>query len=175
MITQEQFLKKELEMNLTMKNANFVALAEQVHDYVGKYHFETILDFGCGTGVYSEVARSNGVNVLAMDIFKIHRDYCKANYPLLKVIARPKEADLMYFIEVAEHMTDEEIKTAISDVNPNLILFSSTPYSNEYDKDWGHINIKQESEWVFQFERMGYTLIDKPQTPTLWALMFKKI
>ena len=162
-------------MNLTMQNPDFVALAEQVHNYVKKYQFENIIDFGCGTGVYSEVARKNGENVLAMDIFKIHRDYCKANYPLLKVIAKPKKADLMYFIEVAEHMTDEEIEVAVKAVNPNLILFSSTPNTTENDEAWGHINIKQELEWVKHFEQMGYTLIDKPQTPTLWALMFKKI
>jgi 2-polyprenyl-3-methyl-5-hydroxy-6-metoxy-1,4-benzoquinol methylase len=81
----------------------------------------------------------------------------------------------MYFIEVAEHMTDQEIEVAVNAVNPNLILFSSTPNTTENDADWGHINIKQEDEWVNHFERMGYTLIDKPQTPTLWALMFKKI
>jgi 2-polyprenyl-3-methyl-5-hydroxy-6-metoxy-1,4-benzoquinol methylase len=175
MITQEEFLNAELEMNLTMQNPDFVALAEHVSNYVRKYQFRTILDYGCGTGVYSEVARKNGENVLAMDIFKSHRDYCKANYPLLKVIARPKPADLMYFIEVAEHMTDEEIEVAVSAVNPNLILFSSTPNITENDADWGHINIKQEDEWVNHFEKMGYKLIDKPQTPTLWALMFKKI
>jgi 2-polyprenyl-3-methyl-5-hydroxy-6-metoxy-1,4-benzoquinol methylase len=175
MITQEEFLNAELEMNLTMQNPDFVALAEHVYNYVRKYQFDTILDYGCGTGVYSEVARRNGENVLAMDIFKSHRDYCKANYPLLKVIARPKPADLMYFIEVAEHMTDQEIEVAVKAVNPNLILFSSTPNTTENDADWGHINIKQEDEWVNHFEKMGYKLIDKPQTPTLWALMFKKI
>jgi 2-polyprenyl-3-methyl-5-hydroxy-6-metoxy-1,4-benzoquinol methylase len=175
MITQEEFLNAELEMNLTMQNPDFVALAEHVYNYVRKYQFDTILDYGCGTGVYSEVARRNGENVLAMDIFKSHRDYCKANYPLLKVIARPKPADLMYFIEVAEHMTDQEIEVAVNAVNPNLILFSSTPNTTENDADWGHINIKQEDEWVNHFEKMGYKLIDKPQTPTLWALMFKKI
>jgi hypothetical protein len=177
MITQEEFLKAELEMNLTMDNPDFVALAESVLDYVIKYKdWETLIDYGCGTGVYSEVARDRGsFPVYALDIFKTHRDYCKKQYPDLKVIARPVKADLMYFIEVAEHMTDEEIKKAINAIDPNYILFSSTPNTTDWDLDWGHINIKQEPEWVELFKGLGYKMIDKPNTPTEWSLMFQKI
>lgn len=175
-ITEKEFLEAELNtLNLTMNNPDFVALAQQVADYLKQYHPDTVIDFGCGTGVYSEVMRQNGFNILAQDIFKSHRDYCKENYPDLKVVARPKDADLMLFIEVAEHMTDEEIKEAIQKINPFLILFSSTPETTDFDQDWGHINIKQENEWVFFWENLGYTLIDYPKTPTLWALMLEKI
>jgi 2-polyprenyl-3-methyl-5-hydroxy-6-metoxy-1,4-benzoquinol methylase len=178
MITQEEFLKAELEMNLTMDNPDFVALAESVFKYVHGYRWDNLIDYGCGTGVYSEVARrrylSNDV-VYALDIFKPHRDYCKKQYPDLKVIARPVKADLMYFIEVAEHMTDEEIKKAINAIDPNYILFSSTPNTTDWDLDWGHINIKQEPEWVELFKGLGYKVIDKPNTPTEWSLMFQKI
>jgi 2-polyprenyl-3-methyl-5-hydroxy-6-metoxy-1,4-benzoquinol methylase len=178
MITQEEFLKAELEMNLTMDNPDFVALAESVFDYVHDYDWENLIDYGCGTGVYSEVARRmNLLNnvVFALDIFKPHRDYCKKQYPLLKVIAKPVKADLMYFIEVAEHMTDQEIEKALKAIDPKYILFSSTPNKTDWDLDWGHINIKQEHEWVELFKALGYKVIDKPQTPTLWALMFQKI
>jgi 2-polyprenyl-3-methyl-5-hydroxy-6-metoxy-1,4-benzoquinol methylase len=183
MITQEEFLKAELEMNLTMDNPDFVALAESVLTYVSIYPFTSIIDYGCGTGVYSEIARkgisytdgNGGLPVYALDIFKTHRDYCKKQYPDLKVIARPVKADLMYFIEVAEHMTDEEIKKAINAIDPNYILFSSTPNTTDWDLDWGHINIKQEPEWVELFKGLGYKVIDKPNTPTTWSLMFQKI
>jgi hypothetical protein len=181
MITQEEFLKAELEMNLTMDNPDFVALAESVSDYVNNnYGFYSLIDYGCGTGVYAEIARKKqffriDVEVYALDIFKPHRDYCKKQYPLLKVIARPVKADLMYFIEVAEHMTDQEIERALKSIDPNYVLFSSTPNKTDWDLDWGHINIKQEPEWVELFKGLGYKVIDKPQTPTLWALMFQKI
>lgn len=175
-ITEKEFLEAELNtLNLTMNNPDFVALAQQVADYLKQYQPDTVIDFGCGTGVYSEVMRRNGFNIVAQDIFKSHRDYCKANYPDLKVIARPIDADLMLFIEVAEHMEDEEIKEAIQKINPFFILFSSTPETTDFDIEWGHVNIKQENEWVFFWQNLGYTLIDYPKTPTLWALMLKKI
>ena len=181
MITQEEFLKAEIEMNLTMDNPDFVALAESVSDYVNtKYSFNSLIDYGCGTGVYAEVVRKKSffcldVDVYALDIFKPHRDYCKKQYPDLKVIAKPVKADLMYFIEVAEHMTDKEIEKALKAIDPNYILFSSTPNTTDWDLDWGHINIKQEPEWVELFKGFGYKVIDKPKTPTTWSLMFQKI
>jgi len=175
-ITEEEFLKAEIEsLNLTFANADFVALAQEVSDYLHKFKPKSILDFGCGTGVYSEVLRLNGFEVTAQDIFKSHRDYCKENYPRLKVLQKPKEANLMLWIEVAEHMTDEEISKALKAVNPNIILFSSTPETTDFDADWGHINIKNEKDWIAMFKELGYKLIEKPKTPTLWALTFQKI
>jgi 2-polyprenyl-3-methyl-5-hydroxy-6-metoxy-1,4-benzoquinol methylase len=178
MITEKEFLEAELLMNLTMNNPDFVALAKSVSDYVNdNYLFDTLIDYGCGTGVYSEVVRKSGFvnNVYALDIFKPHRDYCKEQYHNLKVIARPVKADLMYFIEVAEHMTDQEIQKALNAIDPKYILFSSTPETTEWDLDWGHINIKQEPEWIAMFETLGYKVIDKPNTPTTWALMLERI
>lgn len=174
-ITQEEFLKAEIElMNLTMQNPDFVGLAQSVANYLKKYKPDTVIDYGCGTGVYSEVLRQNGFNIVALDVFKPHRDYCKANYPDLKVIAKPVDSDLMLFIEVAEHMQDYEIKEAIKKINPFFILFSSTPETTENDILWGHVNIKQENEWIEMWKELGYKVIDKPKTPTLWALMLEK-
>jgi 2-polyprenyl-3-methyl-5-hydroxy-6-metoxy-1,4-benzoquinol methylase len=175
-ISEEDFLKAEIEsLNLTFDNPDFVALAQSVSHYCKKLKAKTVLDFGCGTGVYSEVLRQNGFDITAQDIFKSHRDYCKANYPNLKVLLKPKPADLMIWIEVAEHMTDDEVEKALKAVNPNYILFSSTPHKTELDADWGHINIKQPKEWVSMFKGLGYKIIDEPKTPTLWALTFQKI
>jgi hypothetical protein len=81
----------------------------------------------------------------------------------------------MYFIEVAEHMTDQEIEKALNAIDPKYILFSSTPETTEWDLDWGHINIKQEAEWIAMFETLGYKVIDKPNTPTTWAMMLERI
>ena len=175
-ITEKEFLEAELNtLNLTMNNPDFVELAQQVADYLKKYQPDTVIDFGCGTGVYSEVMRQNDFNIVAQDIFKSHRDYCKDNYPDLKVIARPVKADLMLFIEVAEHMEDQEIQEAVFKINPVFILFSSTPETTDFDIEWGHVNIKQEEQWVEMWKKLGYKVIDKPQTPTLWALMLEKI
>jgi 2-polyprenyl-3-methyl-5-hydroxy-6-metoxy-1,4-benzoquinol methylase len=175
-ITEQEFLRKEVEdMNLTMRNKAFVNLAKSVANYCKKFDAKSVIDYGCGTGVYSEVFRQEGYNVMAQDIFKTHRDYCKEKYPELNVILRLKPAELMLFIEVAEHMTDEEILTGIEQIQPRLIVFSSTSHKTENDEEWGHINIKQEPEWIEFWDTLGYKVIERPQTPTGWTLMLEKI
>ncbi len=175
-ITEEEFLRKEVEeMRLTISNDAFVNLATSVAQYCKKFNAESVIDYGCGTGVYSEVMRQHGYDIMALDVFKSHRDYCKKQYPDLKVIARPKVADLMLFIEVAEHMTDEEIAKAVDFIEPRLIVFSSTPHKTANDEEWGHINIKQEPEWIEFWNMLGYSVLEKPQTPTGWTLMLEKI
>lgn len=175
-LTENEFLQAEIkDFQLTIDNPDFVALAQEVAEYCKKFNPESVLDFGCGTGVYSEIFRREGFNILGQDIFKSHRDYCKENYPLLKVYQKPRQADLMLWIEVAEHMTDQEISKALEVVMPRIILFSSTPDKTSFDADWGHINIKNEKDWIAMFKELGYKLIEKPKTPTLWALTFQKI
>lgn len=175
-ITEQEFLLKELEdMNLTMTNQPFVNLAKSVSNYCKKFNANSVIDFGCGTGVYAEVFRMDGYNIMAQDVFKSHRDYCKENYPELSVILKPKPADLMLFIEVAEHMRDEEIKAAIDIIKPKVILFSSTPHTNENDEAWGHINIRQVAGWLEFWKGLGYKILERPQTPTTWTLTLVKI
>jgi predicted LPLAT superfamily acyltransferase len=53
MITQEEFLKAELEMNLTMDNPDFVALAESVFRYVERYPYATLIDYYCRAAPYN--------------------------------------------------------------------------------------------------------------------------
>jgi len=56
--TEEEFLQAELnDFKLTIDNQDFVALAKEVAEYCKKFKPESVLDYGCGTGVYSEIFR----------------------------------------------------------------------------------------------------------------------
>lgn len=174
-LSEKEVLRVQVEdQKLTLDNIKFFNLAKEVSDYIKKFKPTSVIDYGCGTGAYAEVLRQNGLNVLAQDISRPARDFCKQTYPHLKVIENPIKSELMLFIEVAEHMTDEEIEKAISAIDPKFILFSSTPKKTDNDEAWGHINIKNESEWITLFESMGYKLIAYPKTPTPYAIMFEK-
>jgi 2-polyprenyl-3-methyl-5-hydroxy-6-metoxy-1,4-benzoquinol methylase len=174
-ITPEQFLKTELEeLNLTMKNIRFVKLAESVADFLQSVNPGKIIDYGCGTGVYAEIIRRRGLNITAVDIWKPHRIYCRKNFPELDVRDTPFKADTMLWIEVAEHMTDDEIINVLDIICPRQILFSSTSQITPNDADWGHINIKPQSEWIEFFNKSGYRLHAEPNTPTTWSKFFVK-
>jgi 2-polyprenyl-3-methyl-5-hydroxy-6-metoxy-1,4-benzoquinol methylase len=78
----------------------------------------------------------------------------------------------MLFIEVAEHMTDKELDKLFKSISPKYILFSSTSERTVWDMAWGHINVKEQNEWVTFFENKGYSLVKETNVPTQWSKLF---
>ena len=80
----------------------------------------------------------------------------------------------MLFIEVAEHLTEEQNRNLFKEIRPKYILFSSTPHKNPgFDEDWGHCTILQPEEWLTLFDSMGYEFVRDLSVPTPWAFMLK--
>lgn len=174
MITPEQFLKSEIEWGISATNEAFVELANQTVKQLN-IPFKSVLDFGAGTGVYAEAYRKAGYEVSAYEIWDAHKEYIKTNFPELTIIDKPITTDLMNFIEVAEHMTDKELNSLFKSIKPNYILFSSTSNKTSWDADWGHINVKEQSEWIEYFTKIGYTLIKELNYPTNYTKLWQRI
>ena len=174
-LTEEQFLEKELELGISPFNPKFVANRAKDAQMMAEFKHLKTIDYGCGVGVYSDQFQKAGFDIVAQDISKAHRDFVKKHYPDLKVVARPVKAELMLFIEVAEHMTDEEIKQAIEKIDPEYILFSSTSAKTDYDKIWGHVNIKEQPAWVKFWNELGYKKVKDLTRPTKWTFLLKKL
>lgn len=172
-LTPKQFLEIEIQNGMSADNPAFHELAKQTIAQLKEYDVNTILDFGAGTGVYSNAAQEAGYQVHAFEIWQEHRDYIKIKFPKVKHTTKPINTDAMLFIEVAEHMTDVELQKLMNSITPEIILFSSTPHHNpSFDKDWGHINIKSTEAWDRFFDRCGYTLDKLVKYPTEWSRIY---
>lgn len=172
-IPEEMFLQAELDAGIHHKNESFMGLARSVVTALQNYHFKTVMDYGPGTGTYSLAFQEHGYEVVLWEKFEAHREYLRENLPMLHLIDEPITTDLMLFIEVAEHMTDDELAGLFVQIRPNYILFSSTSERTDWDAAWGHINIKEQSEWVAMFERFGYVIDRSIDVPTSWTKLFK--
>lgn len=172
-IPEEMFLQAELDAGIHHKNDAFMGLARSLVTALQNYRFKTVMDYGPGTGTYSLAFHEAGFEVVLCEKFEAHRQYIRENLPILHLIDEPITTDLMLFIEVAEHMTDEELAGLFVLIKPKYILFSSTSERTDWDAAWGHINIKEQSEWVAMFERFGYVLERNIGIPTAWAKLFK--
>jgi 2-polyprenyl-3-methyl-5-hydroxy-6-metoxy-1,4-benzoquinol methylase len=175
MITPEEFLKCELEWGISATNEAFTDLAKATVSQLRDYDFKSVLDFGAGTGVYAEAYRKAGYDTFAYEIWDAHKNYIKSNFPELTIIDKPITTDLMNFIEVAEHMTDKELNSLFKSIKPNYIIFSSTSNKTDWDADWGHINVKEQSEWIEFFNAKGYTLIKELNYPTNYTKLWERI
>jgi len=174
MITDKEFLEAELAMGVSPLNPAFNELCKLTVKAVEKeVEFKTVLDYGCGVGAYAEQFRLAGYEVSGWEKFNAHKEFIKENLPKLTIVDKPITTDLMVFIEVAEHMTDKELKALFKKISPAHILFSSTSEVTKNDIEWGHINIKQQTEWVEFFELLGYEFVKDMTYPTAWAKLFK--
>lgn len=171
-ISEVDFLKAELDMGIGFHNPLFVKLAEAVAEIVRPLG-STILDYGAGTGVYADAYHRAGMQTYVYEIFEPHRNYIKENAPHLQILDQPIQTDVLSWIEVAEHMTDEEINELFRHIKPKYILFSSTPEHTEWDAEWGHINVKSGEEWDIVMAQYGYIVERNLSLPTPWAKLFR--
>lgn len=173
MISDKEFLETELKMGISYDNPLFVALCKNTATQMQDYPIKSVLDFGAGTGIYSYAYHELGFDVKVFEIWDAHKDYIKEKFPYLEIIDEPITTDLMNFIEVAEHMTNKELNALFKKIKPTYILFSSTSQKTNNDEAWGHINIKQQDEWVKFFAKKGYQLEKELSLPTLYTKLFK--
>ena len=173
MITPKEFLEKELGWGISFDNPDFLNLAKCTADQLKTLPIKSIMDFGAGTGVYSAAFHNAGFETNVYEIWDEHKEYIRKHAPYLNIIDKPITTDLLALIEVAEHMTNKEILSLFKAVKPTYVLFSSTSEKTDYDEQWGHINVKQQADWVLMFKKMGYELDRHLFYPTVYSKLFK--
>jgi 2-polyprenyl-3-methyl-5-hydroxy-6-metoxy-1,4-benzoquinol methylase len=173
--TEKEFLEYELNHGIGMHNEAFRQLASSTVSQIADLPVRTVLDFGAGTGVYSDAFHKAGYDVKACELFQSHRDYMKEHVPHVQILDKPVTTDLLNFIETAEHMTDKELDKLFKTIAPEYILFSSTSQRTPgFDEEWGHVNIKEQPEWDAYFINKGYKLIKPLAYPTNWSKLYGK-
>ena len=170
----------EMQNQIRLDNEGFVnmfrATANKVNSLID---FKTFADVGGGVGTYSLAMKELDKHVTYYDLNKNHFDYAMLHnvanvYKQCDITQTKITADLVACIEVMEHITDEKLHSMISNIECKYFHFSSTPHLDLLDKEWGHINIKQEREWIELFKEHNYELMTQIEVPTKWSLLFKK-
>lgn len=172
-LTPEEFLLTELKMGMSLDNKAFLTLADKTIEQLEYLNCKTILDYGAGIGAYSLASINKGFDTFSYEIWDEHNKYMSDRIKGIKLINKPIETDIMLLIEVAEHMTDDEINELFYYIKPKNILFSSTSETTSFDSAWGHINIKPQEQWIQLFNNFGYKLEKELPYPTSWAKLFK--
>lgn len=154
----------------------FIATANKINSLID---FKTFADIGGGIGTYSLAMKSIDKQVAYYDLNKYHFEYAKQHnvahkYFQCDITDTKIKADLVACIEVMEHITDDKLHQMLDNIECNYFHFSSTPHKTNWDEEWGHINIKQEREWIELFKQHNYELLTQIEVPTQWSLLFKK-
>ena len=170
----------EMQNQIRLDNEGFVnmfrATAKKIAELV---EFKTFADIGGGVGAYSLAMKELNKHVTYYDLNKHHFNYALLNnvanvYKECDITEAIIKAELVACIEVMEHITDDKLHSMLGNIECKYFHFSSTPHLDPLDKEWGHINIKQEAEWIALFKEHNYELMTQIEVPTTWSLLFKK-
>ena len=125
---------------------------------------QTVLDVGCAIGFLIEAFWRKGVRAYGIDISEYAigqvpqdlRSFCRvlsATEPLPEDF--PQTYDLITCIEVLEHLTEPEGRSAINNMasRTSSILFSSTPHDLTEPT---HVNVRPVIYWLQFFAEVGF-------------------
>jgi len=125
---------------------------------------KTVIDIGCGSGIYLKEFLLAGIEILGYDGSlaalegSLVGDKIKL-HDLTKPLVLNKKFDLCLCIEVAEHLpekcSDILIKTIIN-LSDIIIFTAATP--GQGPKSIGHINEQPHEYWVKKFAAFGFIL-----------------
>jgi len=170
----------EMANQIRLDNEGFVNMFRSTANKVAELvEFKTFADIGGGVGTYSLAMKEIDKHVTYYDLNQHHLHYAMLHgvanvYNKCDITETKITADLVACIEVMEHITDYKLQRMLDNINCKYFHFSSTPHTTNFDAEWGHINIKQEAEWIAFFELHNYELLSKIEVPTTWSLLFKK-
>ena len=177
----------ELNAGIHLDNESYVNLFKQTAEEIVKITgAKTFLDCGGGMGAYTKAMLEQGLDCTYVDLNQHHVEYVgKRLKPIhdaqtLNIYHNDftactfKKFDLVASIEVMEHIPDAQLIPFLTNLQCDYFHFSSTPHTTDYDKEWGHINIKTEQRWINLFEKCGFTPYQRIGQPTSWSLLFTK-
>jgi len=165
----EEYFKSNNYANYLSKKERYIKTADELFHILNKfgiiYPDTKILDYGCSVGFLIQGLKKIGCqNVLGYDISEWAAT--EAKKAGCNILESPEgEFDLGIFLDVLEHMTDQQILDLFKNVKIEKILVripcashtNPTIFHLEVSrKDETHINCKTDVEWILFFEKLGY-------------------
>jgi len=123
-----------------------------------------VFDYGCAFGFLLEGFKDQGITAFGYDISEYARNIAKERQNSILDEMTFIKSDLTVFMDVLEHMTDEQIIDTFTYIDSNIIIcripcgYDSEQFYLEISRnDPGHINCKKKDEWKEFLGRFGYT------------------
>jgi SAM-dependent methyltransferase len=165
----EKYYSERNYTNYLDRKGRYVQMARELDEVFQKVeivnHKSKILDFGCAVGFLVSAMDEIGYSsVYGYDISEWAVGVAKSNGCRILNQVRSQSFDLVFFLDVLEHMTDEQIRKEFSR-NKFSSCIVRIPCADEGEtnfhleaskKDETHINCKSASGWMNLFKSLGY-------------------
>lgn len=166
---------------------------------------KSVLEAGSGLGEFIVAASEKGLIVEGFDKNPYLHSYFGGQFPEhkqkyfrsdIKDYLISKEWDVLYTIEVFEHINDDDLDIFMEQVACKIryIYFSSVPPSEqikiyeqdikagiktgsfeETEDDWDHINLKEKEDWKKFFSKYGFKFVRDEPVVASWGMIFENM
>lgn len=176
----EEYFKTQNYTNYLERGIRYKKMAQELAEYLWEYQGipqpdVKFLDFGCAVGFLVKGFREEGYKCEGYDI----SDWAKsqaAKEGIYFVSFIPDTYDVMFALDVFEHMTDEQIAEALKTFDAKKLVTRipcSTDGGKTYHleiskKDPTHINCKTKPQWTEFFFKQGYLTAQKIDLYTIY-------
>ena len=165
----QQYYKTNNYKDYLLKKDRYLKLAIELNDFFDKINIlrdkdSKILDYGCAVGFLLDGIKSIGyIDTNGYDISEWAISQVNKSHNIIDINKRQK-FDIIFFLDVLEHMTDEQIKEVFDKIKSNILVVR-IPCCDENEDDFfleisrmdeTHINRKTKKEWVDFFNKNGY-------------------
>lgn len=116
----------------------------------------TVLDFGCGSGLFMDFLQMNGVVAVGYDKYGMER-YCNADFP-------PEMFDVVTMIEVIEHLSApySELEAILGCLKPGGVLMVETSFTDWMDlQNDSYINPALGHSTIFSHQGLDDLMAEK--------------
>ena len=168
-VFDEQYYRSNNYVDYLSKRERYVKTAEEIQQVFHKFSVidpdSTILDYGCSLGFLIKGFEKAGFkNVSGYDISEWAVEQAKNNGCRMLDHAQGT-FDLGIFLDVLEHMTDQQIVNVFAKLKLDKVLVripcavAEQPdefYLEVSRRDATHINCKTDQDWIAVFKKLGY-------------------
>jgi SAM-dependent methyltransferase len=168
-VFDEQYYRSNNYVDYLSKRERYVKTAEEIHQVFHKFSVidpeSTILDYGCSLGFLIKGFEKAGFkNVFGYDVSDWAVEQARNNG--CRILAHAQGTfDLGIFLDVLEHMSDQQIAELFSGLKLDKVLVRiPCAVAEQPDRfhlevsrrDVTHINCKTDQDWIEVFKSLGY-------------------
>lgn len=133
------------------------------------YSPKSVVDIGCGAGIYLKELERRGINdLLGLDGSPSAAEEFVSNKEQLVIfdLSKPykfsKKYDLCFCLEVAEHLPKEDADILVETIvnsSDNIIFTAAVP--GQGPRSIGHINEQPHEYWIEKFKTRGFVYLEE--------------
>lgn len=164
----EQYYKSLNYVNYLNREDKYIKLACDLILFLEKEKYinksTKMLDYGCAVGFLINGIRQQNYECFGYDISEWAKYEAFKRFKITFIENKYNKFDLMFCLDVFEHMSDNQIVECLSTFDPDILVvripcadFNQATYFLEISKnDPTHINCKDKSQWIDFFKKNGY-------------------